>query len=173
MNALHDTEPRWFAVRTRARCEKFVQRSLAKKGIHAYVPLLRVLRRYTRSTRLTEKPIISGYVFVKITRTEYLPVLQTENAVGFVQFNKDLLAIPETEIDLLRRIALEDDLDVTVVPGILAEGDSVEISGGALTGLRGQIVKTAGKRRFQVVLERLGYSLLITVDTVFLERVGE
>jgi hypothetical protein len=54
MNALHDTEPRWFAVRTRARCEKFVQRSLAKKGIHAYVPLLRVLRRYTRSTRLTE-----------------------------------------------------------------------------------------------------------------------
>jgi transcription antitermination factor NusG len=173
MNALHDTEPRWFAVRTRARCEKFVQRSLAKKGIYAYVPLLRVLRRYTRSTRLTEKPIISGYVFVKITRTEYLPVLQTENAVGFVQFNKDLLAIPEAEIDLLRRIALEDDLDVTVVPGILAEGDSVEISGGALTGLRGRIVKTAGKRRFQVVLERLGYSLLITVDTVFLERVGE
>ncbi len=171
-NHLHDTEPRWFAVHTRAKCEKFVQRALAKKNIHAYVPLLRLLRRYVRSTRLTEKPVIPGYVFVKITKHEYLPVLETENAVGFVRFDKDLLAIPEAEIDLLRRIALEDGLDVTAVPGALyAEGDPVEISGGALTGLRGHIVKMDGKRRFQVALERLGYSLLITVDVGLLGRV--
>ncbi len=171
VNHLHHTEPRWFAVHTRARCEKFVQRALAKKSIHAYVPLSRVLRRYVRSTRLTEKPIIPGYVFVKITKTDYVPVLETENAVGFVRFDKDLLAIPEAEIDLLRRIALEDGLEVTAVPGLLAEGDPVEISGGALTGLRGYIVKTEGKRRFQVALERLGYSLLITVDAGLLGRV--
>jgi len=170
-NHLHDTEPRWFAVHTRAKCEKFVQRALAKKNIHAYVPLLRLLRRYVRSTRLTEKPVIPGYVFVEITKSEYVPVLETENAVGFVRFNKDLLAIPEAEIGLLRRIALEDDLDVTAIPGLLTEGDPVEISGGALTGLRGHIVKTEGKRRFQIALERLGYSLLITVDEGLLRRV--
>ena len=158
VNHLHHTEPRWFAVHTRARCEKFVQRALAKKSIHAYVPLSRVLRRYVRSTRLTEKPIIPGYVFVKITKTDYVPVLETENAVGFVRFDKDLLAIPEAEIDLLRRNAMEDGLEMTAVPGLLAEGDPVEISGGALTGLRGYIVKTAGKRRFPVSLERPGYS---------------
>ncbi|MEQ1746644.1 MAG: UpxY family transcription antiterminator [Saprospiraceae bacterium] len=171
INHIHATEPRWFAVRTRAKCEKVVQQTLSKKGVHAYVPLLRLMRRYVRSTRLTEKPIITGYVFVKIVKRDYLPVLETEYAVGFVQFGQDLLAIPEEEIELLRRIAIEDNLDVTAVPGLLMEGDPVEISGGALTGLRGHIVKTEGKRRFQVALERLGYSLLITVDGGLLGRV--
>ncbi|MFN0014680.1 MAG: UpxY family transcription antiterminator [Saprospiraceae bacterium] len=171
INHLHVTEPRWFAVRTRAKCEKVVQYALSKKGVHAYLPLLRVLRRYVRSTRLTEKPIISGYVFVKISKSDYLPVLETEYAAGFVHFGHDLLAIPEEEIELLRRIALEDNLDVTAVPGLLTEGDPVEISGGALAGLRGWVVKTDGKRRFQVVLDRLGYSLLITVNASLLERV--
>lgn len=164
MSHLHDTEPRWFAVKTRAKCEKFVRHALTKKGISVYVPLLRVLRRYTRSTRLVEKPLISGYVFVCITKADYVPVLETEHAVGFVRFDKDLLAIPEAEIAVLRRVTLEDGLEVTAVPGVFAEGDPVEILGGVLTGLQGRIVKTEGKRRFQVALEQLGYSLLITVD---------
>ncbi len=170
INHLHATEPRWFAVHTRARSEKFVQRLLTKKGIHAYVPLQRLMRRYSRSTRLTEKPLIHGYVFVCITKAHYLPVLETEHVAGFIRFNKNLIAIPEYEMELLRRITLEDGLDVEAIPGALSEGDPVEISAGNLTGLRGHIIRIEGKRRFQVALERLGYSLLITVDAAFLQK---
>lgn len=168
IHQLHDTEPRWFAVKTRSKSEKFVQRMLAKKGIHAYVPLQRLMRRYTRSTRIVEKPLINCYVFVRIVKQDYVPVLETENVSGFICFNKELIAIPEGEINVLRRITLEDGLEVEAVPGMLHAGDPVEITAGTLTGLRGHIVKQEGRQRFQVELERLGYSLLITIDSAFL-----
>ena len=170
VNQLHGTELRWFAVNTRSKSEKFVQRMLTKKGIHAWLPVQKLLRRYTRSTRWVEKPLINSYVFVKIVKDQYVPVLETENVAGFVKFSKELVAIPEAEIDLLKRITLEDGLDVEAVPGVLAEGDPVEIAAGNLMGLKGRIVKSEGKRKFQVELQYLFHSLLITVDAVFLER---
>lgn len=170
VNHLHDTEPRWFAVHTRSKSEKFVQRMLTKKSIHAWLPLQKLMRRYTRSTRWVEKPLINSYVFVKIVKDQYVPVLETENVAGFVKFSKNLVAIPEAEIDLLKRITLEDGLDVEAVQGSFEEGDPVEISAGNLMGLRGRIVKVEGKRKFQVELKYLFQSLLITIDAAFLEK---
>lgn len=172
INHLHESEPRWFAVQTRSKCEKFVQRTLAKKGIYAYVPLQRLVRRYTRSTRIVEKPLINCYVFVRIVKQEYVPVLETENVSGFIRFNKELIAIPEEEINVLRRITLEDGLEVEAVPGKLHTGDPVEITAGSLTGLRGRIMKQEGRQRFLVELERLGFTLLITIDAAFLGPVN-
>jgi transcription antitermination factor NusG len=172
VNQMHEHEPRWFAVQTRSKSEKFVQRMLEKKGVHAYVPIQKLLRRYVRSTRILEKPLINCYVFVKITKEHYVAVLETENVTGFVRFAKHLLSVPEAEIDILRRITLEDGLDLELVPGTFAEGDAVEISAGNLMGLRGNIVRQEGKRRMQVQLNQLGYTLLITVDTAFLARTG-
>ena len=51
-------------------------------------------------------------------------------------------------------------------------GDPVEIAAGNLTGMKGRIVKVEGKRKMQVELTHLGYSLLITVDRAFLEKTG-
>ncbi|MBV6440270.1 MAG: UpxY family transcription antiterminator [Haliscomenobacteraceae bacterium CHB4] len=170
INHLHDTEPRWFAVHTRSKSEKFVQRMLEKKGIHAWLPLQKLMRRYTRSTRLTEKPLINCYIFVKIAKEKYVPVLETENVAGFVKFGKNLVSIPESEIEMLKRITLEDGLDVEAVKGSFTEGDPVEIAAGNLAGLKGRIVKVEGKRKFQVELDYLFHSLLITVDAAFLEK---
>ncbi len=167
---LHEQDLRWFAVHTRSKSEKFVQRALEKKGVHAWVPLQKLMRRYSRSIRMVEKPLINCYVFVKITTAGYLPVLETAHVAGFVKFNKTLLCIPESEMDLLRRITLETDLDVEAVPGSFAQGDPVEIAAGNLTGMKGRIVKVEGKRKMQVELTHLGYSLLISVDANFLSK---
>lgn len=167
---LHETDPRWFAIHTRSKSEKLVQRQLLKKGIHAYVPLQRLMRRYVRSTRMVEIPLINCYVFVRIVQREYLPVLETEHVAGFVKFDRRLVAIPSREMETLRRITLEDGLQLSAIPGALTAGDPVEIIAGNLAGLRGKIVRSDGKNCFQVELERLGYSLLITVDAAFLQK---
>lgn len=172
INHLHPTEPRWFAVRTRSKSEKLVRRMLEKKGVEAWLPLQRLLRRYTRSTRLTEKPLLNGYVFVRIVRDQYVAVLETEHVAGFVRFSKDLLAVPQAELDILRRIVLEEGLEVEAIPGALAEGDPVEISAGHLMGMKGRVVRVEGKRRFQIELQYLLHSLLITVDAAFLTKAG-
>jgi len=170
INHLHETEPRWFAVRTRSKSEKFVQRMLTKKEVHAYLPLQKLMRRYTRSTRMVEKPLINCYVFVYITKEHYLRVLETENVAGFVKSSKDLRSIPEAEIEILRRITMESDLDLELIPGGFSEGEPVEITAGNLIGMKGRIVKTEGTRKFQIELLTLGYSLLISVDAAYLGK---
>lgn len=172
LNHLHPSEQRWFAVRTRSKSEKLVQRMLEKKGVTAWLPLQKIMRRYTRSTRLTERPLLNAYVFVKIVTAQYVSVLETEHVAGFVRFSKDLLSVPQWEIDVLKRITLEEGLEVEAVPGGLTEGDWVEIAAGNLMGLRGRVVKVEGKRKFQIELQHLFHSLLITVDAAFLEKTG-
>lgn len=170
VNQLHVSEPRWFAVHTRSKCEKAVAQLLAKKNITAYVPLTRTTKRYTRKIRTTEKPLIGCYVFVKVVKNEYVPVLETENVAGFVRFSKNLIAIPEEEINILRRIVLENDIDLQVMPGAVSVGDPVVITAGPLTGLSGRVVDAEGKKRFQVELEKTGFTLLMSIDAHLIEK---
>ncbi len=170
---LDETEPRWFAVHTRSKCEKMVWQALQRKQITAYVPLARTTRRYQRKIKHYDKPLISCYIFVKITKQEYVPVLETENVAGFVKFAKSMLAIPEDEINILRRVVLEDGLEVEAVVGHhMQTGDSVVISAGPLIGIHGIIIRADGKRKMQVELQKMGYTLLMSVDAAFLEKTG-
>lgn len=173
LSQIHDTSARWFAVRTRAKSEKSVQRRLTQKGITAYVPLQEFVRRYERKTRTVSLPLIAGYVFVHLVKAQYLSVLETENVAGFVKNGPDLLAIPNEEIELLRRVALEKGLEVEAVSGRLSEGDWVEIAVGTLAGLRGRLVRVADKRRVQVELAQLGYSLLLHVEISLLRKLNQ
>lgn len=170
INHLDETTYRWFALRTRSKSEKFVQRLLEKKGITCYLPLQLTVRRYGRTMRRIQKPLINCYVFVHIVKSQYVPVLETENVAGFIRFSKDLISIPESEIALLRRITLEEGLELEVVQGKFEAGDAVEIAMGNLVGLKGRIVKADGKKKMQVELDQIGYSLLITIDAAFLAK---
>lgn len=170
INQLHLTQERWFAVHTRSKSEKAVQRALEKKGIRAWVPLQKMVRQWGRVVRTVERPLINCYVFVKITKEAYLPVLETEHVAGFIRFNQNLIAIPEEEIEVLRRITLENDVEVQAVAGYFGEGDAVKIAKGNLTGLQGRVAKIEGKHRLVVELTHIGCSLLLTVDASFLQK---
>lgn len=170
---LHETEARWFAVRTKAKSEKYVQVLLQKKHIVAYVPLQRLMKRYKKCTKMHEKPLINSYIFVKIIKPEYLRVIETENVAGFIKFDRAMIAIPENEIELMRRFTLETELEMEAIPGVMPDvGDHVEIKAGNLMGLKGRVMEFKGKRRLLVELETVGYSLLITIDAHFLNKVG-
>ncbi len=170
---LHETESRWFAVRTKAKSEKYVSSLLQKKRINAYVPLQRLMKRYKKCVKMLEKPLINSYVFVKIIKPEYLTVIETENVAGFIKFDRAMIAIPEPEIELMRRFTMETELEMEAIHGALpGVGDLVEIKAGNLMGLKGRALEYKGKRRLLVELETVGYSLLITIDANFLNKVG-
>ncbi|MCC6726041.1 MAG: UpxY family transcription antiterminator [Saprospiraceae bacterium] len=166
---LHESEPHWFAVYTRFKSEKVVKQLLTNKGIESYLPLQKVTRRYTRKIKQHEIPLISCYVFVKIVKDEYVPVLETDNVVNFVKFKKNLVAIPENEMDLLKWVVGEGD-EVIAEPGSYKEGDLVELISGKLTGLKGRLVEKQGKKQMVVELETIGFSLQMTVDVSLLRK---
>jgi len=171
---LDSTEPRWFAIYTRFKCEKCVAEHLKEKGIQVYLPLQTVKRQYTRKVKTHHLPLISCYVFVKITRKEYVSVLETDNVVSFVQFRNRLVAIPEAEITILRRVAMESEALMDIQQGVedFAIGDQVEIIAGSLTGLKGRLVSHAGNKCVIIELEQLGYTLRLKIGPEMLHKLA-
>lgn len=169
-NHLHPEEAKWFAVYTGYKREKKVVELLNKKGIMAYVPLQRLTRHYTRKTKLVEIPLISCYVFVKIIQSEYVPVLETQFVQRFLKINRNLICIPNAEIDLLKRIVGEQ-MDIEVDTAAWHEGDQVEVIAGQLTGLQGMLVEKRGEHKLIVTLQSLGYELRIEVNPSHLRKI--
>ncbi len=169
-NHLDANEARWFAVYARYKREKVVARRLQEKGIECYLPLQRLTRHYTRKVKQVELPLISGYLFTRITRREYVPVLETQDVVQFVHFSRNLISIPDREIDIIRRVVGEN-IELEVEPSSFRPGDAVEIIGGQLTGLKGILLERRSDKNFVIELENLGYSLLMQVDPALLRRI--
>lgn len=170
-NHLHEKEARWFAVYTQYKREKLVERALSAQEIQVYLPLRKFTRHYTRKTRIVELPLINCYIFVKITKSEYVKVLQNEYVLGFVKFSKNLISIPEEEIEIMRRVIGDSSL-LDIEQQTYKVGDKVEVIGGELTGLKGQLVELDGQKRMIIALENLGYSLHIQVAPELLQRVA-
>lgn len=171
-NHLDDREPRWFAVYTKYKREKIVHKMLESKGIQSYLPLQKVSRRYTRKIKILELPLINCYLFVKITKQEYVPVLETEHVVKFIQFSRNLISIPESEIEIIKRVVGEE-IEVEVQPKQFIEGDEVEIVTGNLIGLKGQLVAIQGKHQLVVDLDNMGYSLRLNLDPSLLRKLDK
>lgn len=164
INQVSATEPRWFAIYTRFKCEKFVADLLHKKSIDAYVPLVNRTKRYERKIKHYQVPLINCYVFVCITQKDYLQVLETEYVLKFLRQGKDLLAIPFQEIQTLKRIAGDvAEIEASSVQDFIP-GEQVEVISGTLTGLQGKVISKSGKKSFVVELENIGFQLRINID---------
>lgn len=171
VNQLDAEEARWFAVYTQYKREKLVRDRLSDKGVECYLPVRKVIRQWSKKRRTMELPLISCYIFVKITTAEYVPVLETEYVLKFVKFKRDLIAIPEKEINLIRSI-LQENLDFDLVPTErLQEGDPVEITGGNLAGARGTMIEVEGKNRVLITLEHLQHTFRLSIERKLLRKI--
>jgi transcription antitermination factor NusG len=130
-------EPRWYAIRTRSRHEKMVSDQLERLGIESFLPLVKRTRQWTDRTKEVEMPVFSGYSFVRMifSSAERLRILQTPGVAGFVGPNNVAMAIPDSEIQDVRRLVASS------VPfeehSFLHVGQRVRIRGGSLDGVEG------------------------------------
>lgn len=170
-NHLDENEARWFAIYTRYKREKLVAQRLRQKGIEVYLPLQKFTRRYVRKVKKVELPLINCYLFTKIVKKEYVPVLETQDVVKFIRFSKNLISIPESEIQVIQRVVGEA-IEVEVSPVGYQPGDEVEIIAGQLTGLKGKLLKKESEKNFLIELESLGYQMRMKVDPSLLQRIG-
>ena len=168
-NHLDPVQARWFAIYTHYKREKKVRDRLTKAGIENYLPVLHYTKRYTRKIRQVELPLIRSYVFVRITKADYLRVLQTPDVLQFVRFGRDLISIPEKEIDLLKRVVGEKT-DLSIEAKTLHKGDPVEIIAGQLTGIKGIFEEALNPHNFVVILDTLGMELRMQIDPMHLAK---
>jgi transcription antitermination factor NusG len=173
INQISKTEKRWFAVYTKYKCEKYVSNLLSKKQIESYVPLMTRTRRYDRKIKQYEVPLINCYVFAYITEDQYVHTLETEYVMKFLRHGKDLFAIPQGEIDVLKRITGVIKEVTSLEKSALDIGEEVEVVSGSLAGLKGKIIGKAAKRSFVVELTNIGFQFRIEIDLELLVPINK
>ena len=169
INQLHENEPRWFAIYSSFKKEKVAKKLLEKKGIETYLPLQKVVRRYERKVKKLEIPLINCYLFVRVTKQDYVKVLETDYISRFVKIGKDLFAIPNEEIEVMQRI-LGENIEVEVEQSTFYQGDDLIITKGSLMGLTGKLVALHGKEKVVVSLDTIAYAIQIEMDKSFLMK---
>jgi transcription antitermination factor NusG len=170
-NHLDAKEPRWFAIRTRFKSEKLAYKQLNMKEVEAYLPIRSMTRKYNRKLRKVEMPLINSFVFVRIVKAQYVPVLETEYVSSFLKFGNNILCIPDEQIKLLRRL-LGEDIDIEVTEEKFSKGDWVEVTHGALMGLKGRLVNIQGKERVLVEIMNSGFSIHMEMDNNLLHKIN-
>ncbi len=171
INQLSDSEKKWFAINTKFKCEKYVVDILSKAGIESYVPLIETIKKYSSKVKKYKIPLINCYAFVKISRREYIKVLETQYVLKFIKVGQDLISIPEHEILLLKKIVGEFKDKMQLGEGSFEMGQEVEVIAGQLTGLKGILVESNNKSDFIVELKHIGIQLQIKIGASLLKPV--
>jgi transcription antitermination factor NusG len=159
--------PRWYAAYTLANHERRVVDQLAYKSIEQFLPLYESVRRWKDRRMHLQVPLFPGYVFVRIPLEARLEVLGVRSVVRLVGFNGCPEALPDSEIDTLRR-GLGQGLRAEPHP-YLKIGRRVRIRSGPLQGMEGILVNRKGNYRVVLSVELIMRSLAAEVDVADLE----
>ena len=162
----------WYAVYTRSRAEKQLMVLLIEKGIEAYVPLHKVMRQWSDRKKLVEVPLIRSYCFVKVAPRDYQKVLNTPGAVRYVWFSGKPAEIPERQIDALKSIT-GSGIEVEVAPGFFQPGVQVVVTSGPLTGITGEMVSVANRKKLLVRIDHLNHVMMLSISPGMLKKVTD
>ena len=158
----------WHALQARVRFERKICVRIQGKGLEAYVPVTRQLRRWSDRQQVVETPFFPGYVFVRadLSPADKLAILQTQGAYSFASFGGAIATIPSLQIEDLRRI--EQNNSPWAAYPFLTAGRRVRIRGGSLHGLEGIFVaERSGK--LVVSIEPLQRSIALDLHGYELE----
>ena len=159
---MHDA-PAWYAVWTRSRHEQVVREQLERKGLEAFLPTITRWSRWKDRKKQVDWPLFPGYCFVRFNGVERLPVLKCAGVVNIVSFDGDIVAIPEHEIESIRRL-IDSDLQFDPCP-LVREGQMVQVTHGPLKNVIGRLVrKDAQHARLVLSVDLIGQAVSVEVD---------
>ena len=161
-----DSQPRWYAVRTKPRHEKAVVEALRFKGFELLLPLYKTRRQWADRVKDVELPLFAGYVFCRFDRRQLVPVLNAPGVLNVVRLGKELAAIDEGEI-LSLRIAMNSGLTCLPWPEV-EYGQKVEIGFGPLAGVSGTVIDVKAGLRIVLSVSLLNRAVAVEVETRYL-----
>lgn len=147
---------RWYAVYTRSRAEKKALKDLEQKGIECYLPLRQVKRRWGRISRVIEEPLITCYIFVRVSRKEYYRALVVPGILRYVCFDGVPAAIPDYQIDNLKIFMERENERVEVTNERIGRGDLIRVVDGPLKDVCAEVADVRGKRSLVLRFKTLG-----------------
>jgi transcription antitermination factor NusG len=157
----------WYALYTCPRHEKRVAEQIEQRHIPCFLPLYRSVRRWKDRRKELELALFPSYVFVRIEPQTRLRVLNLPGVVRMVTFNGQPAALPEAEIESLRR-GLTGRMRMAPHP-YLQVGRRVRLRSGPMAGLEGTLSRRKEGLRLVVSIEMLMRAVAVEVDEADIE----
>jgi transcription antitermination factor NusG len=152
----------WYATYTCANHEKQVAAQLQSRALECFLPLYRSVRRWKDRRVTLDLPLFPGYLFVRLALRDRMRVLQIPSVVHLVSFSGQPVAIPDDEMDRLRR-GLSHSSCAEPHP-FLTAGRRVRIMRGPLAGCEGVLRRRKNNFRFVILIDLIRSACAVDVD---------
>lgn len=164
-------ELRWYALHTRARHEKAIERRLRDQGMEAFVPTTFEVHRWSDRKKKVEVPLFSCYVFLRcaLTAQDRTRVQGVESVHGFVGMRGASLPIPDDQIESIQKV-LTQAAPWRLYP-FLKVGQRVRIRGGAMDGVEGMFLSENGDHSLIISVDAIQRSMAVRIDGYGVEPV--
>lgn len=153
----------WYAVWTRSRHERTVERQLSSLGIETFLPSVNRWRRWKDRRKQVAFPLFPGYCFARFLLASRLRVLKCSGVVAIVSFGDRAIAIPDSEIEALQRLL---DSGLPLDPCLpTKEGSMVEVVYGPLRGVIGRFVRGGRADRLLLSVDTISRSVSVEINS--------
>jgi transcription antitermination factor NusG len=150
---------KWYAVYTKSRAEKKALKELEQKGIECYLPVKTIKRTWGRFSRTVEVPLITCYLFVRVSHREHYDVLMASGVLRYVCFEGKPAEIPDYQIGNLKVFMEKENERVEVTSERIRKGDLIRVVEGPLKDVQAEVVELRGKRRIVLRFHTLGCNI--------------
>ena len=159
-----ETTHNWYALYTKPRAEKKIYEAFGKLGIEAYLPLRKELRVWSDRKKWIEAPVISSYIFVRVSKDDFWRVFEANGVVAYVSVDRKAVVIPNSEMDAMRK-AVSSKLSLNVEASTVQRGQTITITSGPLKGIKGEVVEIQGAKKFYLRISHINCMLVVDLNS--------
>ncbi len=159
----------WYAIYTRSRCEKKLNRALQKNKYDTFLPLVKERRQWSDRIKTVEVPLLPGYLFVNILPEQLYEIYEYPGVVNFVQDGGRPARIRKQEIEALVE-ATTKEIRMKIVPKAFAAGEKVDILYGPFRGFRGTILEQGNGSHIVIYMDSIDQALRVEMSVANLLR---
>lgn len=159
----------WQVLHVLSNHEKRVAQHLAVRSLEHYLPLYKQRVRWTDRTVVAERPLFSGYIFVRFAPEKRIAAISTPGVVRLLGDRESDMVCDE-ELARIRR-GLEVGMPLQPHPGI-AVGTRVRVCAGIFSGVEGHVTELRKQCRVIISLAavRQYFSLEVGIDELFVMK---
>ena len=147
----------WRAVLCRPRQERKAEAQLENQGFEVFLPRMRGRTRYRGKWMTRVEALFPRYLFIRLEEfaDDWSTIRSTRGVVGLVRFGNEF---PTLDEDIIRELQARHNgagvIDLSQAMDLKAD-DPVEITTGAMAGLKAVFQARNGEERVVVLLELL------------------
>ncbi len=163
----------WHAIYTKPRWEKRLLNEYCSIGIEAYLPMVTKIQQWSDRKKKVQMPLIPSYIFVKTDYRGFYDAVKTTGAVKGIMYNKYPAVINESQIDSLKIILDNIDVDVNVSMDRYTPGLRVKVVEGCFKGAVGEFIHIKKKKCLHISIDSLKMNISVDINAEYVEILEE